>query len=213
MNDRRLTVAEYFNAIQREYLIADFKRKIYANSKDRSYYSKVANFKNEKITDISERNCLKSVLNDKDVLKEFRNLLFSESGAPLFYMNEIDLRNYYTIDCEFSYKGKICILKGCIDDEATMQILRLFNEPEALKLLKAEGITEEQIEKLYSYLQMNIEELIKLENKNDVLTQGIQELETLKQYINELELTKYVQFSPSLARGQNIIQEQYLKYM
>lgn len=49
---------------------------------------------------------------------------------------------------------------------------------------------------------MNIEELIKLENKNDVLTQGIQELETLKQYINELELTKYVQFSPSLARGQ-----------
>ena len=67
---------------------------------------------------------------------------------------------------------------------------------------KFEKLTKEQIEKLYSYLQMNIEELIKLENKNDVLTQGIQELETLKQYINELELTKYVQFSPSLARGQ-----------
>ena len=74
------------------------------------------------------------------------------------------------------------------------------------------GISEELItdtitiidkfEKLYSYLQMNIEELIELENKNDVLAQGIQELETLKQYINELELTKYVQFSPSLARGQ-----------
>ena len=64
------------------------------------------------------------------------------------------------------------------------------------------GLNEEQIEKLYSYLQMNIEELIELENKNDVLAQGIQELETLKQYINELELTKYVQFSPSLARGQ-----------
>ena len=134
MNDRRLTVAEYFNAIQREYLIADFKRKIYANSKDRSYYSKVANFKREKITDISERNCLKSVLNDKDVLKEFRNLLFSESGAPLFYMNEIDLRNYYTVDCEFSYKGKICILKGCIDDEATIKI------DETEKIVKKEEI-------------------------------------------------------------------------
>ena len=100
------------------------------------------------------------------------------------------------------------IIEAGISEELITDTITIIDKFE--KLTKEElqkeflkvGLNEEQIEKLYSYLQMNIEELIKLENKNDVLTQGIQELETLKQYINELELTKYVQFSPSLARGQ-----------
>ena len=100
------------------------------------------------------------------------------------------------------------IIEAGISEELITDTITIIDKFE--KLTKEElqkeflkiGLNEEQIEKLYSYLQMNIEELIKLENKNDVLAQGIQELETLKQYINELELTKYVQFSPSLARGQ-----------
>ena len=100
------------------------------------------------------------------------------------------------------------IIEAGISEELITDTITIIDKFE--KLTKEElqkeflkiGLNEEQIEKLYSYLQMNIEELIELENKNDVLAQGIQELETLKQYINELELTKYVQFSPSLARGQ-----------
>ena len=100
------------------------------------------------------------------------------------------------------------IIEAGISEELITDTITIIDKFE--KLTKEElqkeflkiGLNEEQIEKLYSYLKMNIEELIKLENKNDVLAQGIQELETLKQYINELELTKYVQFSPSLARGQ-----------
>lgn len=100
------------------------------------------------------------------------------------------------------------IIEAGISEELITDTITIIDKFE--KLTKEElqkeflkiGLNEEQIEKLYSYLQMNIEELIKLENKNDVLAQGIQELETLKQYIKELELTKYVQFSPSLARGQ-----------
>ena len=86
------------------------------------------------------------------------------------------------------------IIEAGISEELITDTITIIDKFE--KLTKEElqkeflkiGLNEEQIEKLYSYLQMNIEELI--------------ELETLKQYINELELTKYVQFSPSLARGQ-----------
>ena len=71
-------------------------------------------------------------------------------------------------------------------------------EQEFLKI----GVNKDQIEKLYSFLQMNSEELINIKSENEILNQGIKELETLKEYISKLDLLQYVQFSPSLARGQ-----------
>ena len=64
------------------------------------------------------------------------------------------------------------------------------------------GVNKDQIEKLYSFLQMNSEELINIKSENEILNQGIKELEILKEYIAKLDLLQYVQFSPSLARGQ-----------
>lgn len=74
--------------------------------------------------------------------------------------------------------------------------------PELEKEFQKIGLNNKQIEKLFMYLNMNADELIKIENSNETLAEGIQELETLKKYITELGLLEYVQFSPSLARGQ-----------
>lgn len=71
-------------------------------------------------------------------------------------------------------------------------------EQEFLKI----GVNKDQIEKLNSFLRMNSEELINIKSENEILNQGIKELETLKEYIAKLDLLQYVQFSPSLARGQ-----------
>ena len=49
---------------------------------------------------------------------------------------------------------------------------------------------------------MDADQLINIENKNEILAQGIEELNTLKAYIEKLGLLEYVQFAPSLARGQ-----------
>ena len=64
------------------------------------------------------------------------------------------------------------------------------------------GLNNEQIEKLFTYLNMDASQLINIESKNEVLSEGINELNTLKEYIEKLGLIDYVQFSPSLARGQ-----------
>ena len=77
---RHLSVAEYFLQIQKEYLIADFRRKIYYSPKDKAYYKKVMGYKKDKINAIAERNHLKSILNDVDKYAELRNLLFDSNG-------------------------------------------------------------------------------------------------------------------------------------
>ena len=71
-------------------------------------------------------------------------------------------------------------------------------EKEFLKI----GVNKDQIEKLYKFLQMDAEELVNIKSENEILNEGIKELETLKKYVGELNLAEYVQFSPSLARGQ-----------
>lgn len=100
------------------------------------------------------------------------------------------------------------IIEAGISEELvtdTITIIDKFEKmtrPELEKEFQKIGLNNEQIEKLFMYLNMNADELIKIENSNETLAEGIQELETLKQYISELGLLEYVQFSPSLARGQ-----------
>lgn len=113
---RNLSVAEYFEVIQREYLIADFRRKIYYSPKDKAYYTRVRDHKAEKIDDIAQRNGLISVRNSEQKFHEVWNELFNVNGAPKFNMTETDIRNYYLIGNEFSYNGEIWILDVVTDD-------------------------------------------------------------------------------------------------
>ncbi len=109
---RNLSKSEYFDAIQREYIIADFKRRFYSKTKDKEYYAKVARFKAEKINDIANRNNLISVINDEQKYKEVRKTLINKLNQPLFEMSDIDLLNYYREGCEFVYEREVWILKG-----------------------------------------------------------------------------------------------------
>ena len=109
---RNLSKSEYFDAIQREYIIADFKRRFYSKTKDKEYYAKVARFKAEKINDSANRNNLISVINDEQKYKEVRRTLINELNQPLFEMSDIDLQNYYREGCEFVHEREVWILKG-----------------------------------------------------------------------------------------------------
>lgn len=66
------------------------------------------------------------------------------------------------------------------------------------------GIKEDQIETLMKYLKMEFNELNKAikDVSNMKLKEGLDEVKELNRYIKELNLTKYVNFSLSLARGQ-----------
>ena len=121
---RHLSVAEYFLQIQKEYLIADFRRKIYYSPKDKAYYKKVIGYKKDKINAIAERNHLKSILNDVDKYAELRNLLFDSNGKPRFEMTAEDVKNYYCVGNEFSYGGEIYTLDQINEDGS----LNIYNQ-------------------------------------------------------------------------------------
>lgn len=121
-NKKKLSLAEYFVVVQKEYLISEFKRKIYSCMNDKRYYSKVMSYKEEKIADISSRNNLKNIFNDKQTLKSIKSELFDCNGQPLFYLNEDDLNAYYTIGVDFNYNGEICKLIDVKDNEIVVNL-------------------------------------------------------------------------------------------
>lgn len=106
---RNLSPAEYFEQIQKEYLMAEFRHKIYYSPNDKRYYQRVMNFKKEKIEELSVQNNLKNIFNDKETLNTFKALIFT-NGFPIEYL-EKDEEMYFTPNNSFSYNGDIYILK------------------------------------------------------------------------------------------------------
>jgi hypothetical protein len=138
---RNLSVAEYFLAIQKEYLIAEFRKKIYFSPNDKAYYQKVMNYKVEKINDIASRNRLDSILNNSEKMEEMRGELFDKLGKPKFEMNKTDLENYYAIGNDFSFRGDIWILDQINEDgtlilySAKLQEYETANKDEICRIL------------------------------------------------------------------------------
>ena len=66
------------------------------------------------------------------------------------------------------------------------------------------GLVIEQIDELINYMNMDFEQIKEVfkETKNYELKNGIQEVAELNKYIEELNLSKYVKFTATLARGQ-----------
>ena len=100
------------------------------------------------------------------------------------------------------------IIEAGIPDELVTDTITIIDKFEKLTKEELEkeflkiGVNKDQIEKLYQFLQMDAEELVNIKSENEILNEGIKELETLKKYVEEINLAEYVQFSPSLARGQ-----------
>lgn len=113
---RNLSVAEYFNVIQQEYYIAEFRKKIYYSPKDKRYYGRVMEHKREKIQDIAQRNHLDSIFTSSTKAAEIRATLFDGMGRPCFNMTAEDRNNYYAPGNEFSYHGRVWTLDAVQSD-------------------------------------------------------------------------------------------------
>jgi len=124
----------------------------------------------------------------------------------------VEAYNNLGIDVVIKYNNRkflsgIIIEAGISEDLVTDTITVIdkfekLSKPELEKEFSKVGLNDEQMEKLFMYLNMDADQLINIENKNETLAQGIEELNTLKDYIEKLGLLEYVQFAPSLARGQ-----------
>lgn len=117
---KNLSIVEYFNVIQAEYFIAEFKRKIYFSPKDKRYYEKVMRFKREKIENISSRYRLLNIFTSAEKAAEVKSPLFDFFGRPTFEMSQKDWDNYYSINSDFSYNGEPWKLDAIKDNTLTL---------------------------------------------------------------------------------------------
>lgn len=98
------------------------------------------------------------------------------------------------------------------EDKASSVILSIdkyekIGKDGVLEELIEKGVDKESAEKLFSFIEMEPRVLLQYLSQNpinDLITEGIQELNELNSYIEAAQLVDYVRFSPFLARGLEI---------
>jgi hypothetical protein len=107
--DRHISILEYFNRLQLEYLLYELRTKIYPSSDDKAKFKKVLQFKKDKINDISKKNMLISIFDDEELKRDMTEQLFGSENMPEGF-NKRDKYFYYFIGSDFSYNGQGCRL-------------------------------------------------------------------------------------------------------
>lgn len=71
------------------------------------------------------------------------------------------------------------------------------------KMLLDIGLNNNQIELLNNYFNLDLNKLMNIDNKNDYIVKGLEEVRNLYNILNELNLSDICKFDITLARGQN----------
>lgn len=100
VKERNLSTLDYYDLMQKEYIIAEIRRKIYFSPKDKKYYQKVLDYKKNVIEEISVRNSLNSIFNDEILMKKYRDMIYPIKGLPRFELTLLDKVNYYSLDSD-----------------------------------------------------------------------------------------------------------------
>lgn len=102
---RNISILEYFNILQSEYLLYELRAKIYPFQKDKQRYKDVMKFKVDKINNIALKNNLKTIFNDTNKKAEIEAEFYNENGVPK-NMSKRDKYFYYYIGSDFVWDGK-----------------------------------------------------------------------------------------------------------
>lgn len=119
---RNLSVYEFFQILQVEWLMADLRTRLYPKKKDKEYWGKVREGKRQVIDNIAEKNQLPTIFTDDDMKRSFESKIYNPSGLPTFaYKNEenrkaqepLDLLYYYHkgADVRFEWYNEIKVGK------------------------------------------------------------------------------------------------------
>ena len=122
MIERKLSIYQYFEILQKEWLVADLRCRIYQNIKDKGFWLKVREGKRVKIANIAEKNKLPTIFDDLELKKDLERAIYNDYTYPNFHYKDEDhmrtqgywdLLNYYSKDSEvrFEHEGEIKVGK------------------------------------------------------------------------------------------------------
>ena len=87
--NRDLPISNYLDILQKEFVVAEIRHKIYPKISNKTFWAKVMEGKKEKIEDISSRNKIATIFNNKEKKDQIYSEIYGEKGLPNFiYKNE-----------------------------------------------------------------------------------------------------------------------------
>lgn len=105
MKSRNISILEFLENLQLEYLLYELRSKIYPKKEDKIKYKKIMQFKEDKIFDICSKNNLRNIFNDGEILNEIESKFYNEFGNPINMTNR-DKYFYYLLGSDFAYNGQ-----------------------------------------------------------------------------------------------------------
>lgn len=85
MSNRKISFNDFFACLQREYLVAELRYKIYEKPKDKNYYlNKEILGKKKTIEEIASRNNYPCIFTDTWLRDKYKSEIYNEWGLPNF---------------------------------------------------------------------------------------------------------------------------------
>lgn len=106
---RKLSIFEFFEILQVEYLVCDLRVRLYTQKRDKEYWRKVAEGKKSTIESIAEANSLPTIFTDNDLKVDLQKRIFKPKGFPDFHYKDenqkmmqevLDLVHYFNKDAD-----------------------------------------------------------------------------------------------------------------
>lgn len=102
--NKKLSIYQYFEVLQIEWIIADLRNRIYKQPKDKAYWQKVRDGKRVTIEQIADKNQLPTIFTDKDMKSAMEHRVFRNQSYPDFhYTSEQQRLNQEPFDLMYYY--------------------------------------------------------------------------------------------------------------
>lgn len=125
----------------------------------------------------------------------------------------VDAFNKMGIDIVIKYNNRKLmtglILESGVKEDLVPNVTTILDKKEKVtkeelnEMLKEIGLANEEISNINKYFDMNINKLKTIKTDNQLLKEGLKEIELLTKYLKELKIDNICEFSIGLARGQN----------
>lgn len=84
LKSRHLSILDFIETLQLEYIVADLRHKIYPKLKDKAYWGRVKEGKKATIQKLAEKNMLPSIFTDEEMLRTLEQKVYRPVSYPLF---------------------------------------------------------------------------------------------------------------------------------
>lgn len=104
MKSRDISVYDFLQALQQEYVCLEIRSKIYVHKNDRDYFKKLMDKKQQNIITLADKNALTTIFDSDEEYLKIWNKIVPKYGMPALIYNIVNVTDK---QLTFPYKGTV----------------------------------------------------------------------------------------------------------